>query len=86
MQRAYQIRFLRYEMNTASFLHKPKQDCHTEIFAISTGINYEIIQRQMGHLLGDKVRKAYDNSLMLKERKKYLEEWGNLLVQTGLRI
>ena len=50
------------------------------------GINYEIIQRQMGHLLGDKVRKAYDNSLMLKERKKYLEEWGNLLVQTGLRI
>ena len=25
----------------------------------------------MGHLIGDKVRKAYDKSLMLEERKNY---------------
>ena len=50
------------------------------------GANYEIIQRQMGHLVGDKVRKAYDHSRMLKERKEFLENWGNLLVKQGLLL
>ena len=50
------------------------------------GANPEIIQRQMGHLVGDKVRKAYDHSRMLKERKEFLENWGNLLVKQGLII
>ena len=45
------------------------------------GANFEIIQRQMCHLVGDKVRKAYDHSRMLKERKEFLENWGNLFKQ-----
>ena len=48
--------------------------------------NSDIIQRQMCHLLGDKVRRAYDESLMLEERKRYLEKWCNLLVDKGLEI
>ena len=35
---------------------------------------HDIIQRQMGHLIGDKVRKAYDKSLMLEERRDFLEQ------------
>ena len=40
----------------------------------------------MGHLLGDKVRKAYDKSVMLERRKDLSENWGNLLIQNGLKI
>ena len=46
----------------------------------------DIIQRQMGHLIGDKVRKAYDKSLMLEERRDFLEQWCKLLVKNGLKI
>ena len=49
-------------------------------------VSHEIIQRQMGHLIGDKVRKAYDNSLMLDERRAFLEQWSKLLVEEGLKI
>ena len=48
--------------------------------------HHEIIQRQMGHLIGDKVRQAYDRSLMLEERREFLERWCSLLVREGLRI
>ena len=40
----------------------------------------------MGHLVVDKVRRAYDHSKMLKERKELLENWGNLLVKQGLLL
>jgi integrase len=46
----------------------------------------DIIQRQMGHLIGDKVRKAYDNSLMLEQRRDFLEKWSKLLVDKGLKL
>lgn len=49
-------------------------------------VNHEIIQRQMGHLIGDKVRQAYDCSVMLDERRSFLEQWSKLLVQEGLKI
>lgn len=49
-------------------------------------VSHEIIQRQMGHLIGDKVRKAYDRSLMLDERRKFMNEWSRLLIEQGLRI
>jgi integrase len=52
----------------------------------SLKVSHEIIQRQMGHLIGDKVRKAYDNSLMLEERRNFLEKWCKLLVENGLAI
>ena len=48
--------------------------------------NHEIIQRQMGHLVGDKVRQAYDRSEMLPERREFLEKWCSLLVEKGLKI
>lgn len=49
-------------------------------------VSHEIIQRQMGHLIGDKVRKAYDNALMLEERREFLERWSQLLVEEGLKV
>ena len=49
-------------------------------------VSHEIIQRQMGHLIGDKVRKAYDKSLMLDERRKFMNDWSRLLVEQGLKI
>ena len=49
-------------------------------------VGHDIIQRQMGHLIGDKVRKAYDNSLMLDERRLFLERWCELLVVNGLKM
>lgn len=30
-------------------------------------VSHDIVQRQMGRLIGDRFRKAYDNSLMLDE-------------------
>ena len=48
--------------------------------------HHEIIQRQMGHLIGDKVRQAYDRSLMLEERREFLERWCSLLVKEGLKV
>ncbi len=49
-------------------------------------VAWSSIQRQMGHLIGDKVRKAYDNSLMLDERRLFLEQWSKLLIKEGLTI
>ena len=46
---------------------------------------HDIIQRQMGHLIGDKVRKAYDKSLMLEERREFLEKWCSLLAPKGFK-
>ncbi len=40
----------------------------------------------MGQLIGDKVRKAYDMSLMLEERRDFLEQWCALLKKNGLKI
>ena len=50
------------------------------------GFPPETIQRQMAHLLGDKTRQAYDNSLDLQERKAFMDAWCDALVQAGLRI
>ena len=48
--------------------------------------DHEIIQRQMGHLIGDKIRQAYDRSLMLEERRQFLQKWSLLLVEQGLKF
>ena len=50
------------------------------------GYMSEIIQRQLGHLVGDKTRKAYDRSLQLKKRKEFLDDWCTYLIDNGLRI
>ena len=46
----------------------------------------EIIQRCMGHLLGDKTRQAYDRSLKLRKRREFLNDWHNYLKENGLKI
>ena len=46
----------------------------------------ETIQRQMAHLLGDKTRQAYDNSLDLKERREFMNAWCDALLENGLKV
>lgn len=46
----------------------------------------EVIQRQMGHLPKGKVLKAYDTSLLLDERRTFLEDWCDALTERGLKI
>ena len=46
----------------------------------------EIIQRTMGHMLGDKTRKAYDRSLKLKKRAKFCRDYQKFLRQNGLKF
>jgi len=48
--------------------------------------NIETIKRQMGHVIGDNVRQAYDRSEHLVARKDFLEKWCNALVDQGLVI
>jgi len=59
--------------------------------ALTNGIDLlktpkEVIKRQLGHLPDNKVDQAYDKSLMLEERRTFLEKWGELLVNNKLEI
>ena len=59
--------------------------------ALTAGIdvlkgNREVIRKQMGHLPEGKVLKAYDGSLLLEERRDFLEKWCSALVNKGLEI
>ena len=59
--------------------------------ALTTGIDVldadrEVIKKQMGHLPEGKVNRAYDKSLQLDKRRKFLEDWCNLLEQNGLTV
>ena len=47
---------------------------------------HDTIQRQIGHLIGDKARKAYEESLTLEERREFQEQERALLVKKGLKI
>ena len=46
----------------------------------------EVIQRQMAHVVGDKVRQAYDRSKMLEERIQFMNDWSDALLERGLII
>ena len=49
--------------------------------------NWEIIDRQMGHLPQKKGERGhYDNSIKLEERKDFLDKWCKALVDQGLKI
>ena len=50
------------------------------------GFSYEIIQRQMAHAVGDKIRQAYDRSEMLDERREFMRVWWDALVEQGLKV
>ena len=47
-------------------------------------IDHEIIQRQMAHSFGDKIRGHYDKSQMLDERREFMIQWCDALVEQGL--
>ena len=60
-------------------------------FALTNGIDLlktpkEVIKKQMGHLPDNKVDQAYDKSLMLEERRIFLNKWCDLLVANGLEV
>ena len=46
----------------------------------------EVIKKQMGHLPDNNVDQAYDKSLMLEERRIFLNKWCDLLEKNGLEI
>ena len=48
-------------------------------------VDHEIIQRQMAHTFGDKVRGSYDKSQMIKERREFMVAWSDALVEQGLK-
>lgn len=50
------------------------------------GVEKDIIKRQMGWIPEDKVEKAYDQSLRLKGRREFLDQWCDLLIKTGLEL
>ena len=43
----------------------------------------DVIQRQMAHAIGEKVRQAYDRAQFMKERKKFMVAWCDALVEQG---
>ena len=47
-------------------------------------VDHEIIQRQMAHSFGDKIRGYYDKSQMLTERKDSMIAWCDALVDKVL--
>ena len=46
----------------------------------------ELIQRQLAHSIGDKVRQAYDKAQFLEERREFMLTWNQALVSQGMRI
>ena len=46
----------------------------------------EVIQRQLSHTVGDKVRQAYDSSTMLDERRDFMIAWSDAMLERGLII
>ena len=43
----------------------------------------EVIQMQMAHVVGDKIRQTYDHSTMLDERRGLMAKWCDALVEQG---
>lgn len=50
------------------------------------GVERDVIKRQMGHLPEGKVNQAYDKALRLEDRRKFLNDWCDLLEQNGLGV
>lgn len=50
------------------------------------GFDAEIIQRQLSHSIGDKIRMAYDRSMMLDERRRFMVAWCNALIKQGMLV
>jgi integrase len=50
------------------------------------GFSSDLIQRQMAHALGDKVRQSYDQSQLLDERKEFMVAWCDALLERGMKV
>ena len=50
------------------------------------GFPAELIQRQLSHAVGDKVRQAYDDSTLIDERKKFMIAWSDALLAQGMKV
>jgi integrase len=50
------------------------------------GFSADVIQRQMAHAIGDKVRQAYDRSQFLDERRNFMVSWCDALLSQGLKV
>ena len=50
------------------------------------GFSAELIQRQLSHAIGDKVRQAYDHSTQLDERRKFMVAWCDALLFQGMKV
>ncbi len=43
------------------------------------GYRHEVVDRQLAHTPKNKIDKAYDRALFLKERAKMMQEWADYL-------
>jgi hypothetical protein len=43
------------------------------------GYRHEVIDRQLAHVPGNKVDRAYDRSKFLPERQKMMQDWADYL-------
>ena len=51
------------------------------------GYNWEVPDRQLGHLPHKKgVRGHYDNSELLDKRRQFMDDWSNWCIKQGLAI
>ena len=50
------------------------------------GFPAELIQRQLSHAIGDKVRQSYDDSTLLDERRKFMIAWCDALLAQGMKV
>jgi integrase len=50
------------------------------------GFPAELIQRQLSHAIGDKVRQAYDDSTLIDERRKFMIAWSDALLAQGMKV
>ena len=50
------------------------------------GFSAELIQRQLSHAIGDKVRQSYDDSTLLDERRKFMIAWCDALLAQGMKV
>ena len=47
--------------------------------------SYDVVEKQMSHLVGNKVSRAYNKAEHLKERRKMLEWWSNYIDSLTVR-
>ena len=47
---------------------------------------FHIIDLQLAHIKGDKIRQAYDRAQFMPERIEFMDKWSKLLIENGLEV